>query len=226
MKKNIIIFGSGAFSRVLFSEIIKFKKYNFLGFVDDYSEKGKIIVNYMNKSYFNLGKIENVLKENSIDNFFGIVGVGFNFYREKIVNQVLKVDKKFKWESIISKDCILNANVTIGKGSIILSGVVINTHVSIGSHCIINSSSSIGHDNIFKDFSSCGPGVITGGNVTIGENSHLGIGCIIKNGIAIGKKSVIGGNSFVDKDCLSNYVYYGIPAKKNKKRKINENYLK
>ena len=46
MKKNIVIFGSGVHSKVIFSEIIKIKKYNFLGFVDDSSKKGQKIITY------------------------------------------------------------------------------------------------------------------------------------------------------------------------------------
>ena len=68
-----------------------------------------------------------------------------------------------------------------------MPGCVINNGVLIGDHCIINTSSSIDHDNIFCDFSSCGPGIISGGNVVIKERSHVGIGTVIKNNITIKK---------------------------------------
>jgi acetyltransferase EpsM len=106
-----------------------------------------------------------------------------------------------------------------------MSGVIINTGTLIGNHCIINTSSSIDHDNIFKNFSSCGPGVTTGGNVTVGDNSYIGIGSVIKHSIKVGSNIVVGGNAFVNKDCSNNYIYYGVPIKKIRKRKINENYL-
>ena len=228
MKKNIVIFGSGAQSKVIFSEIIKIKKYNFLGFVDDFTQKGKKLITYKKKSFFNLGKIRDVIKNNGGGGgkLYGIIGVGFNYIRKKIVNEVFKLDKTFKWETVISKNCILNGNINIGKGSLIMSGVVINTETTIGNHCIINTSSSIDHDNYFKDFSSCGPGVVTGGNVTLGENSYLGIGSIVKHGVQIGKNTVIGGNSFVNKKCLDNFLYFGVPVKQIRKRKVDENYLK
>lgn len=226
MRKNIVIFGSGVHSKVIFSEIIKIKKYNFLGFVDDFSQKGQKIITYKGKSFFNLGKIKDVIKNNGKKRkFYGIIGVGFNYIRKKIVNEVFKLDKTFKWESIISKDCILNGNINIGEGSLIMSGVVINAQTTIGNHCIINTSSSIGYENYFMDFSSCGPGVVTGGNVTLGENSYLGIGSIVKPGVKIGKNTVIGGNSFVNKKCLDNFLYFGVPIKQTRKRKIDENYL-
>ncbi len=60
------------------------------------------------------------------------------------------------------------------------------------------------------------PSVVTGGNVVIGEASDIGISSIIKNNISIERNVVIGGNSFVNKDCLSNSLYYGSPIKKIK----------
>ena len=114
----------------------------------------------------------------------------------------------------------------IGDGSLIMPGVIINTGTIIGNHCIINTSASIDHDNHFKHFSSCGPGVITGGNVNVGNLSHVSIGSVIKNNINIGNNTVIGGNSFVNKNCKNNYFFYGTPIKKIKKKLIKENYLK
>lgn len=225
-KKKVVIFGGNDHSKVVFSEIIKLKKYNILGFVDDFSKKGGKIISYKNKDYFNLGTTKNFIKQkNKKDNISGIIGIGLNYIRKKIVNEVLKLDKNFKWEKIISKSCVLNGNLEIGEGSLIMSGVIINTQTKIGKHCIINTSSSIDHDNVFKDYSSCGPGVITGGNVTVGENSHLGIGAIIKNEIKIGKNTIIGGNSYVNKNCSNNSIYLGSPAKLIKKRKEQDNYL-
>ena len=107
-----------------------------------------------------------------------------------------------------------------------MPGVVVNPGTIIGKHCIVNTSSSIDHDNRFKDFSSCGPGVITGGNVNLGELSHIGIGSVVKNNIKIGYNSVIGGNSFVNKNCGNDHFFYGTPIKKLKKKLIKDNYLK
>ena len=234
LKKKIVIFGSNDHSKVVFSEIIKHKDYNIEGFVDDFCKKGKKIITYNNKNYYNLGTIKNFIKKEkdkkkrekkNYNNVLGIVGVGFGYIRRKIVKEILKLDKNFKWEKIISKDSVINGNFKVGEGSLIMSGVVINTQTKIGKHCIINTSSSIDHDNYFKDYSGCAPGVTTGVNVTVGENSYLGIGCVVKNGIKIGNNTVIGGKSFVNNKCDNNFVYYGLPAKKIKKRKDNENYL-
>ena len=101
----------------------------------------------------------------------------------------------------------------------IVSGSVINTGTKIGEHCLINTSSSIDHDNNFKNFSSTGPRVTTGGNVKLGQCSHLGMGAVVKNQITIGDNTIVGSKSMVLKNCNKNSVYYGNARKEDKKQK-------
>jgi sugar O-acyltransferase (sialic acid O-acetyltransferase NeuD family) len=217
-KKKIIIIGYGSHAKVIFSEIIKLKKYKIAGFIDPFSKAE--YHEYKNKRI----KIFREIKELQINNLLAIIAIGNNFKRKKVFNEIKKKNILLKWINIISKDSIINNNVKIGNGSFIASGVTINNDTVIGQHCIINTNSSIDHDNQFKDFSSCAPGVTTGGNVSLGELSHLGIGCSVNHKIIIGKNTIIGGQSFVNKNCSSNSTYYGVPIKKSSK-KINRNYL-
>ena len=111
--------------------------------------------------------------------------------RKKIAEEINKIYKNFNWATIISKNSTINGNVRIGKGSLIVSGAVINTGTKIGEHCLINTSSSIDHDNTFKNYSSTGPSVTTGGNVELGQCSHLGTGSTVKHQISIGDNTII-----------------------------------
>ena len=169
-----------------------------------------------------IGKIEDL---NKFKNVNGIIGVGSNYVRKKIFDEVNTLIKNFKWATVISENSIINGKVSIGDGSVIISNSVINTGTTIGNHCLINTSSSIDHDNRFDDFSSTGPSVTTGGNVSVGEMSYLGIGSTIKHQINIGKNTIIGGNSFVNKNCEDSSVYYGVPLKKIRTRKSEDSYL-
>lgn len=220
---NIVIFGSGSHAKVLFSEIIKLKKFKFLGFVDDFKKKGEFIISLNKNKYYNLGSIKEVIGKKT--NFKGIVGVGLNFVREKIVNDIKKINDNFKFQKIISKDATINTNVFIDEGSFVCSGSTINIGTSIGKHCIINTSCSIDHDNKFSDFSSAGPGVVTGGNVEVGYQSYLGLGSLVRHKVRISDCTIVGFGSLVNKDCKKNSIYYGSPAKIIRKRKNNENYL-
>ena len=222
MTKKVVIFGSGNAAIVLLNEILKLSNFNVIGFADSKHKKGKIIIKINNKKYSIIGSIEEFAKKRDLS---GIVGVGSNYRRMEIVNKINKINKSFKWEKVISRNAIVEKKLLIGEGSVILSGAFINFGTKIGKHCRINSSSSIDHDNFFDDFSSCGPGVITGGNVTVGNKSFIGIGSVVKQKVKIGKNTVIGGNSFVNKNCNANSLYYGSPIKKIRKRRQNESYL-
>ena len=211
--KKIVIFGSGCHAKVVFSEIMRLKNYNFLGFVDDLSAKGKKVIRLENKNYSNLGKINDLRNKKNI---CGVIGVGSSILRKKICDEINSKLKNFKFENIISKNSIVDKNVKFGKGNVIISNSVINTGTILGNHCLINTSSSIDHDNIFEDFAGTGPGVVTGGKVKVGKMSYIGIGSVIKNTINIGKNTFIGGSSFVNKNCSSNSLYFGVPAKKIK----------
>ncbi len=220
--KNIIIFGSGGHAKVILSEIVKLKKYKIIGFIDPKIKKGKIVIKIKNKIFKNLGKLENIRFKKKL---YGVIGIGDNYLREKICNNVKKGNINIIWEKIISKNCVINENVKIGCGSVVFAGSVINTGTIIGKHSIINTSSSIDHDNIFEDYSSTAPGVVTGGNVKVKKGSFLGLGSKIKHKITISYNTVVGANSFVNKDCLPNNIYFGNPARKIKKRKRGESYL-
>jgi sugar O-acyltransferase (sialic acid O-acetyltransferase NeuD family) len=220
---KIVIFGSGGHAKVIFSEVIKLKKFKFLGFVDDFKKKGELIISSNKKNYYNLGSIKEVIsKKNDLK---GIIGVGLNFVREKIVKDIKKINNNFKFQQIISKDAIINSNVFIDEGTLVVSGTTINTGTKIGRHCIINTSCSIDHDNKFSDFSSAGPGVVTGGNVEVGYQSYLGLGSLVRHNVKILDNTIVGFGSLVNKDCKKNSIYWGSPAKKIRKRKNNENYL-
>jgi sugar O-acyltransferase (sialic acid O-acetyltransferase NeuD family) len=222
--KQILIIGSGSHAKVVFHEIIKTKKYKIIGFVDYKNDKKRILIKFLGKSFYYLGNMTKFLNENK-KKISLIIAIGDNYLRKKVDIEIKKINQKIKYETIISKDCVVNGDIKIGNGSIIMSGVVINNGCKIGNHCFINTSASIDHDNIIEDFASIGPGVTTGGNVTIKKNSYIGIGAIIKHGVEIGKNTVIGGNSFVNKKCLNNSLYFGIPVKKIKTRKKNSKYL-
>ena len=107
----------------------------------------------------------------------------------------------------------------------ILAGSIVGSDTIIKNHVSINTGTYIDHDNVFSNFSSTGPAVATGGNVKIGELSFLGIGCSVRHNITIGRNTVIGGQSFVSNNCKSNSLYYGVPAKRVRKRSEKEEYL-
>ncbi len=220
--KKLILFGTGYGFKNLVEEISLVKKYKIIGAIDEYLPKNKII--HKKKNIKILGKI-NDLKKMRLNNIYFLIGIGHNFIRKKIVDEIKKKKIKVKWISFLSKSAIIAKNVKIGDGTIVMPGSVINSGSKIGSHCYINTKSSIDHDNFLKNYSSTGPGVVTGGNVKVDECSHIGIGSTVLQKVHIKSNTVIGGHSLINKNCLPNSIYFGVPAKYVRKRKEIEKYL-
>ncbi len=189
-----------------------------------------------NKNFFlptnreNLNKNKKILNsfftKNKKEKKYIFISIGSNYIRFCIYNFLKKnVNYDYIFPNIISKFSCISKYSSIGSGNVVMPGVVINANTKIGSQCILNTSCSIDHDNQIKNFTSVAPGVNTGGKVKIDSLTHLGIGSSINHNISIGKNVVIGGGSFINKDCKSNSIYFGVPGKFIRKRKQEDNYL-
>ena len=211
-RKNLIIIGEGGHAKVIYSEAKRIKRYKFKGFIRELKKNEKI-KNFDKNYHLQITKKINNLKKFVKENSF-IVAIGNNQTRKKVVLKIEKSFKKIIWETIISKNSNIAANVKIGKGSIIVAGSTVNFGTKIGNHCIINTNCSIDHENIIENFSNCSPGTVSAGNVIIQEGAFIGIGTSIKQSIIIGKKVIVGGHSYVNKNCSPNAIYYGVPIKK------------
>jgi len=88
-------------------------------------------------------------------------------------------------------------SVTVGRNTVITSGVKILTH-----YLDLENVKSPHDTHKFID-----------GSVTIGENVFIGINVCIVNDVRIGDNVVIGANSVVTSDIPSDVVVGGVPAK-------------
>ena len=142
----------------------------------------------------------------TIDNRF-VISIGSNRIRKKIAEE-LKVD----YETLIHPKSNLSTRVVIGKGTVVMAGVSVNSSSKIGNHVILNTNCSIDHDCIIEDYAHISPNVALAGNVQVGEGSHIGIGASIIQGIKIGKWCTIGAASVILKDVPDNAVIVGNPG--------------
>jgi sugar O-acyltransferase (sialic acid O-acetyltransferase NeuD family) len=214
--REILLFGSGGYSNVVV-DILEKNRVKIKGYIDINKNKKS------NMKY--LGNISENLKLLKIKKTIGFIAIGNNYIRKEVYETIYKINPDFKWERLIDPSCIVSNSTKIGEGSIIVAGSVVNARTIIGKHCIINTKNSIDHDNIIDDFSSTGPSVTTGGTVKIGKTSHIGMSSTLQNNIKIGSNTIIGSCSYVNKNCLSNNLYFGKPAKKKKIWKFGKNYL-
>ena len=212
MINQIIILGSGGHAQVIASEIIKSKKYELLGFIDNNLKK-KVILSYKKKKYKIIASFSEIKKFKN--NKIGFVcAIGDINERHKIVSNLNKKYSKLNWLNVISDDSNIDESVNIGEGNMIISGATVNVNSLIGNHNIINTNSSVDHNCKIGSYINISPGVNIAGSVEIKDKSFIGMNSSIKEKIIVEKNVIIGANSYVNIKCQQNNKYYGLPLRK------------
>lgn len=137
-----------------------------------------------------------------------IVSIGNNFFRKKVVDS-----HHFIYEKAIHPSAIISEFSSIGIGTVVMAGVIINASAKVGNHCILNTCSTIDHDCFLEDFVHISPNASLAGNVHIGEGTQIGIGAVVIQGIRIGKWCIIGAGAVIIKDVPDYAVVVGNPGR-------------
>lgn len=146
-----------------------------------------------------------------------IVSIGDNAIRKKIVQRV-----GGDFHIAIHPKSIISAFSSIGEGTIVAAGAIVNTDVVIGKHCIINTAAVVEHDCVVEDYVHVSPNASLAGEVQVGEGTHVGIGAVVIQGIKIGKWATIGAGTVIIKDVPDYAVVVGNPGRIIKFNQNNE----
>lgn len=98
----------------------------------------------------------------------------------------------FQLPVIIAPTAHVSRHATVGAGSIVMHGAIVNVGAKVGNNCIINSRALLEHDTTVDDHCHISTGVILNGDVSVGAGSFIGSGCVVKEGISIGKDCLVG----------------------------------
>lgn len=115
--------------------------------------------------------------------------------------------------TLVHPSAVIGRGAKIGRGSVVMAGVVINPYAQIGEGCIINTCASVDHDCIVDDYAHISVGAHLAGSVHVGERAWVGIGATVSNDISICSDCVIGAGAVVVKDISEPGTYIGVPAR-------------
>lgn len=191
--EDIIIIGSGGLGREIASLFLNQdlkEKYNFLGFIDDYKDKGARV-----NCQEVLGGIEWLIKEKPCTHI--IIGFSDLQHRLNLINRLQ--DLSFLFPTIIHPDAIFidPTHIKIGDGSIIFPYAILTTNITIGKNVIVHLGAKIQHDTVIHNNCIVMPNVAITGGGTIGNNVFLGTGAICPVPIVIPDNAVVQAGSVV-----------------------------
>ena len=137
-----------------------------------------------------------------------LVAIGNPQIREKIVAEV-----QHAFGTLISPSAVVDTLVTVGEGTQIIHGAIVNRGTTIGKHCILNTGSSVDHDCSLADFVHIAPKATLCGNVTVGPRTMIGAGATILPNITIGADVKIGAGAVITRSIPDHSVVVGVPGK-------------
>ena len=199
IKKKIVLIGSGGHARSCIQVIEELEEFSISGLIGLPNE-----VDSEQFGYKVIGSDSDLPAiRKSIEH--AVITVGQILNPEIRVNLFEKAEAAgFVLPTIISKSAQISSHTTIGKGCMIMNGVIINSGAQIGQNCIINTRALIEHDVVVGDHSHVSTGVIVNGATRIGSQTFIGSVSIIRNGLIIGDNCLVGMGSVVVKDLKDN----------------------
>lgn len=206
--QKIVVIGGGGHAKVVASIVKKLGKFEILGYTDN-ENHGSLL----GMPYLGTDEVLPRLKKDQ-PQCVAVLGIGYlgnDDVRAHLVEKLRGFG--FAMPAIVSPATVVNEDVQIGGGTVVMDGVVINSGTRIGFYAIINTSASIDHDCEIGDFTHIAPGVSLSGGVKIGAYSLLGIGASVVQYKTIGERCIIGAGAVVVKDCLGPGTYVGVPAR-------------
>jgi len=111
-------------------------------------------------------------------------------HRIRLYQQASKLG--FQLPAIIAPSAHVSRHATVGAGSIVMHGTIVNAGARVGNNCIINTLALLEHDVTVADHCHISTGAILNGGVKIGTGSFVGSGSIIKEGVTLGTRCVVG----------------------------------
>lgn len=185
---DIAIYGIGGHAGMCIDIILKNKKYNLVGFIDD-----RIKTDSVYKLPF-LGEINQL--DNLIDSGLKniIIGIGFLNNLKKREEVFDLFDSKLNIPSIIHPSAIIEKTAQIKKGCQIMAGSIIGSNAIIGKNSIINCGAIVSHNTFIDNSSHITPGATIAGHVKIGKRVTIGMCSTIFIGLSISNDTIINNN--------------------------------
>ncbi len=118
-----------------------------------------------------------------------------------------------KLVSLVHPQANISNFVSLGVGSVVMAGAVVNVDAVLGEACIINSGATVDHDCQLAHAVHISPGANLSGDVWVGACSWVGVGAAVRQGVHIGADVIVGAGAVVVKTVADGLTVTGCPAR-------------
>lgn len=183
---KVVLTGAGSHAVSVVDLVESVGSSSIVGVLDDRMPQGKHFL-----TYACLGDFDSLANWVNRENHFVVsVGqIGGPGIRQSLFENLLRVQAKIL--TVVSRHAYVSPRSSLGAGTAVFHGVVINAGASVGDNCIINSLSLVEHDATVGSHSHIATGARVNGGATIGSRCFIGSGAVIFQGCQIPDDAVV-----------------------------------
>ena len=141
----------------------------------------------------------------------GLVAIGANADRVRVTRGL--EDAGLKLVTAVHPSAQIARGVSIGAGTVVMAGTVVNADATIGRVVIVNTGATVDHDCVIGEGAHIAPGCHLCGNVTVGAGALVGAGTTVVPGVTIGAGAVVGAGSVLIGDVPAGEIVTGNPGR-------------
>ena len=204
MTKKLLILGAGGHGKVV-ADIAKNCGYEDIAFLDDNKKTGQWVGCPVVGTSADMAQYA----DREL-----IVAVGDASARQRLMLEAEAMGMKMP--VLVHPKAAVAEDVSLGAGTVVMAGAVINPGARIGRGCIINTCASVDHDCLLGDMVHVSVGAHVAGTVNVGSRTWVAVGASVINNLSVCDDCLIGAGAVVVKNITESGVYMGVPARKKK----------
>lgn len=183
---EVVLLGAGSHAVAVVDLLESTAKFSILGLLDNRIGQGESFLDY-----FCLGPFDSLSMWISDDRGFlvSLGQIGSPGIRESLYDSLAAINAQLL--TIVSPYAYVSPRSSLGRGTAVFHGAVVNARATIGDNCIINSLSLVEHDATVGSHSHIATGVRVNGGATIGSRCFIGSGAVIFQGCQIPDDAVV-----------------------------------
>lgn len=203
--RSVLVYGAGGHGKVIIDLLEQIANHEVIGVLDDEPKlTGTTFLGYPV-----LGGMA-WLEERHPDVGL-VIAIGDNAIRRRLAErlQPLQLDSV----TAIHPSAQLGRDISIGEGTVVMAGAVVNSGAILGRHSIVNTGATIDHDCLIGHYAHICPGVHLSGQVRVDDGALVGVGASVIPNITIGEGATVGAGAAVTKDIPPRATAVGVPAR-------------
>lgn len=196
---RIAVIGAGGHAQVVASTLIA-AGHEVVGFYDDDPQK-------WGSKIFNIPVIGSIAKLTSDNCSHAILGIGSNEVRKRLAEQL-----DLEWIAVVHPFAWVHPEVSLGAGTVVCAGAIVQPNAQIGLHAIINTKASVDHDCCVGDYVHLALSHLAGGAIAE-EGAFLALGSVVLPGVRVGAWATLSAGAIAMKDVPPKTIAAGVPAR-------------